>query len=255
VPTAIVVTVAALGGLFVGGYATTLITRFADGEDTFGPPGRCARCRRPLAAREMVPVVSWLLRRGACGTCDKPFGVHHPIVELLTAAVFAVLALRIGPHPELAAYLYLAAVGVVLSGTDMAVKRLPDMFTKPSYLMVGGLLAIAVPYTTDGAVRFGYALLGMAVLWGLYFVLWFVNPRGMAWGDVKLSGALGLGLGWMGTDALILGAFAGFLFGALYGFTLMALGRARMKTQLPFGPFMIIGALVGILIGTEISVV
>lgn len=255
-PLASIVTavVAAVGGLFVGTYATTLIERVPD-DDAIRPAGRCPHCGERLRWSQMIPVVSYLRQGGRCVRCDKPYGRGHLIVEVVTALVFGVLGLRLGPSPDLAAYLYLAAAGVVLSGIDIACKRLPDVLTKPSYLAVGGLLAIAVPHTPGGPLRFVYAVIGMVVLLGIYFLLFVINPRGMAWGDVKLSGSLGLALGWLGADAFVVGAFAGFLLGAVSGLLMVAFGRLKMKSAIPFGPYMLAGTLIGVLLPGTLDII
>ena len=239
--------VAAVAGLFAGTYATTLIARVPD-DASPRPAGRCPECGKRLGWGEMIPVVSYLTRHGRCAHCDKPYGRRYLVTELVTAVIFGVLGLRFGPSPDLAAYLYLAFAGIVLSGIDIDCKRLPDVLTKPSYLVVGGLLAIAVPHMPDGVLRFVYAVIGMVALLALYFVLWLISPRGMAWGDVKLSGSLGLALGWLGMNGFLIGAFAGFLFGALSGLSMVVLGRLKLKSAIPFGPFMCAGALLGVLL-------
>lgn len=254
VPDAVVVVVCAIAGLVVGGYATTLTPRVLDDENVLRPLGRCPHCHAELRLSEMVPVVSWLTRRGRCRTCDKPYGARYPITELVTALAFALMAVRFGADPLLPAYLYVTAVGVVLAGTDLAAKRLPDVLTLPSYFAVAGLLAIAVPHEPDGPRRFVQALIGMAVLTAIYFLLFVINPRGMAWGDVKLSGVLGLALGWFGQSTFIVGAFCGFLAGAVVGLGLVLARRAKLKSAIPFGPFMIFGALLGILIGDAVPI-
>lgn len=239
--------VAAVAGLFAGTFATMLIARVPD-DGPLLPIGRCPECGERLRWAEMIPVVSYLRGHGRCAHCDKPYGGRYLAVELVTGALFGIVGLRFGPSPDLAAYLYLAAVGVTLSGIDIACKRLPDVLTKPSYLVVGGLLAIAVPHVANGPLRFVHAIIGMLVLLGLYFLLWLINPRGMAWGDVKLSGSLGLALGWLGMNASVIGTFAGFLLGALSGLLMVVLGRLKMKSAIPFGPYMFAGALIGVLL-------
>jgi leader peptidase (prepilin peptidase) / N-methyltransferase len=170
------------------------------------------------------------------------------MVELGTAAVFVVLALRIGVEPELPAYLYLGAIGVALAMIDLDVKRLPNVIVLPSYVVALALLGIAalVEAEADDLI---HALIGMAALYAFYFVLALVYPAGMGFGDVKLAGVLGLYLAWLGWAELISGAFLGFLFGGVVGIGLMIARRAGRKSQIPFGPFMLAGALVAILWG------
>jgi leader peptidase (prepilin peptidase)/N-methyltransferase len=167
-------------------------------------------------------------------------------VEALTAAVFAVMALRIGPAPDLPAFLYLGAIGVALAAIDLDVRRLPNAIVLPSYAVVAVLLTAAAIAQADLASLIR-AVLGMAALFGGYFLLAVIVPGGMGFGDVKLAGILGLYLGWLGWTELAVGAFAGFLLGGLAGLVLIATGRTGRKSHLPFGPFMLLGALLAIL--------
>jgi leader peptidase (prepilin peptidase)/N-methyltransferase len=93
----------------------------------------------------------------------------------------------------------------------------------------------------------------MAVLYALYFLIAIAKPGGMGFGDVKLAGVLGLYLGWVGWGALAVGTFLGFLIGGLVGIALMIGGRATRRTGLPFGPFMLVGALIAILVGERLA--
>ncbi|MER7542493.1 A24 family peptidase [Spirillospora sp. NPDC127506] len=163
-----------------------------------------------------------------------------------TAVLFGVLGWRPGADPVLPALLYLAAVGVLLGFIDVEVKRLPDRFTLPSYGLAAALLAVAAPFTGDGPQRFGHALIGMAALFALYFAQALIVPSGIGMGDVKLSGVLGLYLGWFGRDAWVLGLLATYLLGGLAAAGIMIVRRTR-KGEFPFGPCMLAGALVSVL--------
>ncbi|MGS2643777.1 prepilin peptidase [Streptosporangium sp. LJ11] len=190
-------------------------------------------------------------------------------VEGVTAAVLAALALRAlwpdaagtatwpGASPgvettptgragELLAFGWLAVVAVALSFVDAAVHRLPDRLTLAAYL--GTAAPLAVPALADG--RLGDLLgagLGGLALAGFYLVLFLVNPAGMGLGDVKFAASLGTALGWLGWDTLVAGAFLGLLAGGLYGAALMVARRAGRKSEIPFGPFMAVGALAAVL--------
>lgn len=168
------------------------------------------------------------------------------VLGLVTAVLFGVLGWRVGAEPVLPALLYLAAAGGLLGFIDVEVKRLPDRFTLPSYGLAAALLAAAAPFTDDGLRRFEYALIGMAALFALYFLQAFVVPSGIGMGDVKLSGVLGLCLGWFGLDAWVLGLLATYLLGGLAAVAIMIVRRTR-KGEFPFGPYMLAGALAAVL--------
>ncbi|MFF8615220.1 prepilin peptidase [Streptomyces sp. NPDC015350] len=170
------------------------------------------------------------------------------LVPVVTALSCAALAAATGARPELAVWLLLAPVGVLLATIDRRVHRLPDPLTLPAAGAVTVLLGAAALLPEHGGSWLS-GLLGGAALGGFYFLLFVINPNGMGFGDVKLALSLGVALGWYGWAVLFAGGFAGFLLGAAYGFGLMVLRRAGRRTGIPFGPFMITGALLGILLG------
>ncbi|MFJ6010647.1 prepilin peptidase [Streptomyces sp. NPDC092952] len=170
------------------------------------------------------------------------------LVPVVTALSCAALGAATGPRPELAAWLLLAPVAVLLATIDRRVHRLPDRLTLPAAGAAAVLLGLAA-LLPEHAGSWPTALLGGAALGGFYFLLFLINPNGMGFGDVKLALSLGTVLGWYGWAMVFAGGFAGFLLGAAYGFGLMVLRRAGRKTGIPFGPFMITGALLGILLG------
>ncbi|MER7109640.1 prepilin peptidase [Streptomyces sp. NPDC000229] len=198
---------------------------------------RCAVCA------VAVPVGTAV--RPAATSASAPGTATVPVV---TALVCGALAAATGPRPELVVWLAAAPVAVLLALVDRAVHRLPDRLTLPLAAGTAALLGVAA-LLPGNAGAWPSAVLGGLALGAGYFVLFLVNPSGMGFGDVKLALALGVALGWYGWGELFVGAFAGFLFGAVYGFGLVALRRASRKSAIPFGPFMIGGALVGVLLG------
>ncbi|WLQ40962.1 A24 family peptidase [Streptomyces laculatispora] len=170
------------------------------------------------------------------------------LVPVVSALGCAAVAATTGARPELAVWLLLAPVAVLLAAIDRRVHRLPDELTLPAAGAAAVLLCIAVLLPEHGGSWLS-ALLGGAALGAFYFLLFLINPNGMGFGDVKLALSLGVALGWYGWAVVFAGGFAGFLFGAVYGLALMIMRRAGRKTGIPFGPFMIAGALLGILFG------
>lgn len=210
------------------------------------PPSACPSCKAPIRNRHNVPVLGWLLLRGKCFDCREPISARYPLVEAGTGLVFALVALRLGADEEglrlLPAYLTFAAVGIGLALIDLDVKRLPDQIVLPSYVVLGGLLAIG----GDGGALLRAAE-GAAILFAFFFIVWLIAPGGMGFGDVKLSGIVGGMTAYLTWGTFLVGAFMGFLLGAVAGVLLMAGGKAGRKTAVPFGPFMILGAWTAIL--------
>jgi len=239
-------------GLAVGSFLNVVIWRVPRGESVVQPASHCPRCGTPVRPRDNIPVAGWLLLRGKCRDCAEPISRRYPLVEAATGVAFTVMAVRFGFDAALPAFLYLTAIGVALWMIDLDVKRLPNAIVLPSYVVSGGLLAIAAAATGewDDLLR---AAIAMAALYGFYFLLAFIYPAGMGFGDVKLAGVLGLYLGWLGWAEVIAGGFLGFLFGGVVGAALMAVRRAGRKSQIPFGPFMLAGAFTAILWGGALA--
>ncbi|MEU1460008.1 A24 family peptidase [Streptomyces sp. NPDC005727] len=203
---------------------------------------RCGRCAQE-AVREQGAV-----RAGAQEAAQAPYAPSAALLAVVTALVCAALAVATGTRPELGVWLLLAPVWVLLAAVDVRVRRLPDPLTLPLAAAGPGLLAL-VALLPEHAGDWLTALYGTLALGGGYLALFLINPSGMGFGDVKLALGMGAVLGWYGWPTLLLGTFAGFLFGALYGGALVVARRAGRKTAVPFGPFLIAGAFTGLLIG------
>jgi len=149
---------------------------------------------------------------------------------------------------ELVAFLLLTAVSIALALIDLDTRRLPNVIVVPSLVAGTVLLATAALLRGDLAALAGAAL-GGAGLFALYLVLALVSRGGMGMGDVKLAAVLGLYLGFLGWGNRLVGAFAAFVFGGVFGLALMLVRRAGRRTAIPFGPWMILGAWLGVFAG------
>lgn len=247
----VVTGLASVVGLATGTFLTSLIRRVPRSESIRSPGPVCPRCQAPVKVRDTIPLLGWLLLRGTCRHCRQPISPRYPLVELGTGALFVMMAVRFGADPVLPAFLYLAAVGVALALIDVDVQRLPDAIVLPSYPVLLALLALAAVAGSDSGDLLR-AVLGSAALYGFYFVLCLVHPAGMGFGDVKLAGVLGMALGWVGWAVWGLGLFAGFFLGGLWGIGLIVMRRGTRKSKVPFGPFMLLGALLAVLFGPSL---
>ncbi len=241
----------AVVGLLVGSFVNVVIWRVPRGESVVRPPSHCPGCNRPIRPRDNLPVLSWLLLRGRCRDCETAISARYPAVEVATAAVLGVMAWRFGLDAALPAFIYLGVIGVALTMIDIDVHRLPNAIVLPSYVVAAVLLGGAAVATGEWSSLLR-AVLGGAALFALYFLLAFVYPAGMGFGDVKLAGVLGAYLGWLGWGVLLVGGFLGFLLGGVVGGGLMMARRAGRKSKIPFGPFMLAGAFIAILLGQPI---
>ena len=238
-------------GLLIGSFLNVVIWRVPRGESVVRPPSACPGCGVEISPRDNVPVLSWLILRGRCRSCGEPISARYPLVEALTAALFVVMALRFGASAELPAYLYLVAVGVALAFIDLDVRRLPNALVLPSYAVAAVLLGIAALVAGE-AQPLLRAAMGGAALYAVYFAICFAYPAGMGFGDVKLAGVLGIYLGWLGWDVWAAGLLLGFFLGGFFGIGVVLVKKGGRKTAVPFGPFMLIGALIAILVGSDL---
>ncbi|WP_131740147.1 prepilin peptidase [Actinomadura roseirufa] len=199
----------------------------------------------PEPAPEPAPGPAWSVR----ADWTVPLRRRPAAAGLLCAAVLAALTARIGLRADLPAFLWIGVAGSLLGMVDVALKRLPEPLTLPSYAAGLALFAAAACCTAGGAARFAHALIGMAALGALFGVPWALLPAGtIGFGDVTLAGLLGLYLGWLGPEAWFLGVTGTFVFAAAVSLTLLATGRADRGTQIPYGPFLLAGALAAVLV-------
>ena len=260
-------------GLAVGSFLNVVVWRLPRGGSLVSPPSACPGCEGRIRARDNVPVASWMLLKGRCRDCRTPISPRYPLVEAATAVAFAgvflVLWARTASGPLdpalfslstvpagialLPALLYLAAISIALTLIDLDTHTLPNRLVLPAYPVSLVLLAAASTLDPRGLSALLGALIGAAALFTFYLLLALAYPRGMGLGDVKLAGVLGLYLGWFGWSELVVGAFAAFILGGCYAFTLLAQKKATRVSGIPFGPWMLLGSWVGILVGPTIA--
>jgi leader peptidase (prepilin peptidase)/N-methyltransferase len=172
----------------------------------------------------------------------------RPYLYPIATGIFAGLTVFvIGTGAVVWAWLAVALIGAVLSFVDLAHHRLPDRLVLILYAAI--LVLLLIPAATGGEwSAYLRALLAAVAMFAAYFLLALIYPAGMGMGDVKLAGALGLALGFLGWGYVIVGFLAAFFLGSFVGLGLMALRKANRKTPIPFGPFMIIGAVASVLL-------
>ena len=249
--TAFVTVACGLFGLAVGSFLNVVIYRVPRKESVVRPRSRCPGCGTQLAERDNIPAVSWVLLRGKCRTCGEPISARYPLVELLTSALFVAAALRFGLDWVLPAYLVFFAALVAITFIDLEHYIIPNRVLYPTLFIAIPLLVLAAA-AQDQFGHLERALLGAVVAWLFFLVLHLISPRGMGFGDVRLSFLLGLLLGWLDLRHVFLGVFFGFFLGSIVGLVLMALRRRGRKDHIPFGPFLAAGAVIAVLFGASI---
>jgi leader peptidase (prepilin peptidase)/N-methyltransferase len=202
-----------------------------------GAPVGCGPCRWRSG---------WVRRRS--GWCWDAGAGRTAVVTGLAALALGAVGAAIGARAELAAYLWLAAVGVTLAVIDLDCLRLPDRLTLPSFPV--GLALLAIPGDWSAL---GRAVLGAVAAGAVALLLALVAPSGgLGLGDVKLLGMLGLFLGWLAWGVLVLGVVFGFTLGALVAVGMLASRRAGLRDHLAFGPWLIAGALLAVVVGRDV---
>lgn len=248
-------------GLLVGSFLNVVIHRVPQGLSVVTPPSACPKCGHVLAPYENVPVLAWIALRGRCRRCRAPISIRYPLVELLTAGAFVAIAASSADDIaaaadaralaatvlELCAHLVLAACSIALAAIDLEHHRLPNPIVLTAGITGAILLGAAAALDpTEGLPSLLGALAGAGVLFGVYLALALAWPGGMGLGDVKLAAVIGLFLGWSGWGALAVGGFAAFLLGGIVGVLLLIARRAGARSGIPFGPWMLVGAWIGI---------
>jgi leader peptidase (prepilin peptidase) / N-methyltransferase len=211
------------------------------------PRSRCPGCGTPIAAWQNIPVASWLALGGKCAACKAPISLRYPAVEIAAGLLAALMAWRFGYSGALAGAMVFAWALLALTFIDLDTQLLPDDVTLP--LLWAGLIANSFGTFTDlrsavlGAVG-GYLLLWL-VYWGFKLV---ARKEGMGYGDFKLLAALGAWLGWQVLPFVVLVSAGA---GAIVGGMLLWRARRGMETRIPFGPYLALGGLAGLLYGRQ----
>ena len=249
---ALLVAVCGVLGLLVGSFLNVVIHRVPAGESIVKPRSRCPNCGTELANRDNIPVISWLLLRGKCRTCSHPISPRYPIVEALTGLLFAAMAARFGLEVELAAYLVLTAFLIALSAIDLDTFLLPKKLVWPAFFSGVVLLGLASLVQHD-SLSAAEAAIGAAAAFAFLYAVRFVYPKGMGFGDVRLSPFLGMHLGWLMLGQVAIGLFLSFMLSAVIGVGLIATGIKTRKDRIPFGPFLAAGTLLTVFVGEAIQ--
>ena len=232
-------------GLCVGSFANVVIHRLPQGKSIVLPASCCPDCEIRLKGRDMIPVISWVILRGRCRYCKTRINWRYPIVEIICAILFVMMAKYTGADIAVLPLWCLAFVLLCVAVIDFDTMEIPD-----GLLILGavaGLIWVGLGFEQVSWIE---ALLGVAVgglpLLILDRVVWIIAKKpGFGFGDVKLMAMAGLFLGWNGVLAAY---FIAFVAGGFYGAVLLFTGRAEKGSYLAFGPFLCLGILVGILI-------
>ena len=238
---ALLVALAALGGLLVGSFLNVVAWRLPRGESLWRPGSHCPRCGAPVRPYDNVPLLSWLVLRGRCRDCGAPISPRYPVVELATAGLWCAVALAADDTLQAVLGLLLVTALVPITLIDLELRLIPNRITLPA-----AVAAVAAGLLLD-AGHVPEQLIAGAAAGGFFLLTAVLYPRGMGMGDVKLAGMLGLYLGRAVAPALFIALIAGVLVG---GLIIARKGAAEgRKTAVPFGPFLALGGVVAFFVG------
>jgi prepilin signal peptidase PulO-like enzyme (type II secretory pathway) len=252
-----IIAILAVAGLCFGSFVNALVWRMHEGKLSV-TRGRsiCPHCRRELAAKDLVPVLSWLLLKRRCRYCGKPISAQYPLVELATAGLFVASYLwwpeAFNPAQTAIFVLWLALLTglMALLVYDLRWLLLPDRLVYPVGGLAGAQTAIIVWTADKPLTALLNAFLAVVVGGGLFLLLFQMSKgKWIGGGDVKLGAVIGLAAAT--PAASFLAIFLASLTGSLVSVPLLAAGRLRRRSMIPFGPFLIIGLIIVRLFGAD----
>jgi leader peptidase (prepilin peptidase) / N-methyltransferase len=228
-------------GLVAGSFLNVVVYRLPRRESLVAPRSRCPACAAPIKPYDNVPLLSWLLLRGRCRACAAPISPRYPLVELATAALCVGVVLARHSASEIVLGLLLVVTIVPCALIDLEHHLIPNRITAPA-----AALAVALGSALDLSGE-PQRLIAGAGAGGALLLAALAYPKGMGMGDVKLAGVIGLMLG----RAVVPAIFAALLAGVLIGILVLAAAPPgeRRKVGVPFGPFLALGAVVGLFAG------
>jgi leader peptidase (prepilin peptidase)/N-methyltransferase len=230
-------------GLVIGSFLNVVAYRLPRGESIVKPRSRCTTCGTDVRARDNIPVLSWLVLRGRCRHCSSQISARYPAVEIVTAIVFALVAIARGPSAELLIDLPFAAMLIAVADIDLEHRIVPNRILAPLAIWAVGASAVVRPE------KLPELLVAGAAAFTLLLVAALAYPGGMGMGDVKLAGVMGLCLGLPVAPGLLIA----FLSGSIVGIAIMLRhGAGARKRAVPFGPFLALGGLVALIAGHEL---
>jgi leader peptidase (prepilin peptidase)/N-methyltransferase len=240
-----IVTFAFVLGLVVGSFVTAVAHRVPRGISIAESRSQCPACGARIAAYDNVPVLSWLLLRGHARCCGARISPRYPLTELGLGLLFAltVLVHRHDSVAEVAIDLVFLTMLAAITLTDLERRIIPDKI-----LLAGAILCLAIAAPTDPS-GLPERLIAAGVAGGVLFLVVLAYPKGMGLGDVKLTATMGLFLGSAVAPAVLVALFTG----SAVGLTMIARhGVTARKMAIPFGPFLALGGVIGMLIGNQL---
>ena len=245
-------------GLIIGSFLNCVAWRMYKEESFLSGKSYCPHCRHSLNFLDLIPVLSYLFLRGKCRYCGKGISVQYPLVELATGLLFVFAYLHFGPVDVLFSFNFfqvffwwiMFSFLILIFVFDFKYYIIPDEIIYPSIIISMLWLLYAFSFGAIGKMDLVYAVVSALGAALFFFLIWlFSKGMAMGFGDVKLALLMGLILGF---PNIIPALFLGFLFGAIIGSALVLLKKRGFKSEIPFGPFLLLGLIVSLFYGDKI---
>jgi leader peptidase (prepilin peptidase)/N-methyltransferase len=240
---------AILFGLCLGSFLNVCIYRIPLKKSIVYPSSSCPQCGKKIRFYDNIPLVSYIILRGKCRSCGSAISLRYPVVEAVSGLISAALFMRLGVSPQYFVFLLFAASLVIISFIDLQHRIIPDMISLPGILVGLGvsLLKLTPVSWLDsliGIIGGGGFLYLVAVLFEM-----LTRREGMGGGDIKLLAMIGAWMGWKALPFIIL---ISSITGTLIGAASLIAARKGLRTKIPFGPFLALGALIYLFFGHEL---
>ncbi len=250
-------------GLIIGSFLNVVIYRLENGGKIVNDRSKCLHCKHTLNWLDLIPILSFIFLKGKCRYCKHSISVQYPLVELLTGIMFVAIFnffAQGGPVLDwqflsFLFWLYLTSVFIVIFVYDLRHYIIPDKVIYPAIIITTTFHLFSEFITTNNFQfsifnQFSIFLFAAILASGFFYAIIIITKgKGMGGGDVKLAFLMGLLLGW---PVILLSLFLSFIFGSIVGICLILIGKKKMGSMIPFGPFLIIGTFVGLFWGEEI---
>jgi len=243
-------------GLAVGSFLNVVIFRLESGEKIVNSRSKCLRCGHILAWYDLIPVLSFIFLKGKCRYCNSKISWQYPAVELSTAILFVLIAnyehlISNIQYPILSLLFWFFIISslIVIFVYDLKHYIIPDRIVYPAIIIAIGFNLFNNNPISNILSVFNFLIPAVVAGGFFYAIVAITKGKGMGGGDVKLAFLMGLILGW---PLITFSVFLSFILGSLVGIYLILIGRKKMKSMIPFGPFLILGTFIGLFWGKKI---
>ncbi|NLL69513.1 MAG: prepilin peptidase [Epulopiscium sp.] len=237
-----------LFGILIGSFFNVCIYRIPRGESIVFPSSHCPSCKTPLGPKDLIPIVSYLIKKGKCSYCGQRISLRYPFIEGLTGLTYMLLYDSLGFSFSFLFSLFFVSLLIIITGIDYDHQIIPDLLVL--WGIGGGVLYRLIEGILENtAIGMVEGILGMVLGGGVLLLIAFLSKGGMGGGDIKLLGMIGLWLGWKLT---IVTLFLSFFLGGFISIFLLLFRIKSRKDPIPFGPFICLGAYLSYLWGNAL---